>query len=163
MDEDGEFTAAIQNLTAQGIINGGDVRKLQLAGINSCNGLMMHTKENLTGITGLSEAKVEQIWEAAEQIVARAGALFPPQIDENAEKTRRNTAKRATMTTYLMHVGRINRLITALALNGIIIETTGERRIIRGATVTAGFKTRQWERELAASKKIVKNIEANGF
>ncbi|OIW06640.1 hypothetical protein TanjilG_04034, partial [Lupinus angustifolius] len=50
-------------------INAGDVRKLQDAGIYTCNGLMMHTKKNLTGIKGLSEAKVDKICEAAEKIV----------------------------------------------------------------------------------------------
>ncbi|KAL0699408.1 hypothetical protein Bca4012_055530 [Brassica carinata] len=53
---------------AQGI-NAGDVKKLQDAGIHTCNGLMMHTKKNLTGIKGLSEAKVDKICEAAEKIV----------------------------------------------------------------------------------------------
>ncbi|KAK7259671.1 hypothetical protein RIF29_25284 [Crotalaria pallida] len=37
-------------------INAGDVKKLQDAGIYTCNGLMMHTKKNLTGIKSLSEA-----------------------------------------------------------------------------------------------------------
>ncbi|WZY72956.1 hypothetical protein YC2023_005196 [Brassica napus] len=55
-------------LIAQGI-NAGDVKKLQDAGIHTCNGLMMHTKKNLTGIKGLSEAKVDKICEAAEKIV----------------------------------------------------------------------------------------------
>ncbi|KAH0903916.1 hypothetical protein HID58_043419, partial [Brassica napus] len=50
-------------------INAGDVKKLQDAGIHTCNGLMMHTKKNLTGIKGLSEAKVDKICEAAEKIV----------------------------------------------------------------------------------------------
>ncbi|RVW55857.1 Meiotic recombination protein DMC1-like [Vitis vinifera] len=50
-------------------INAGDVKKLQDAGIYTCNGLMMHTKKNLTGIKGLSEAKVDKICEAAEKIV----------------------------------------------------------------------------------------------
>lgn len=79
-------------------INAGDVKKLQDAGIYTCNGLMMHTKkvkwkfciqnfiilnfsylvnyfitifQNLTGIKGLSEAKVDKICEAAEKIVVR--------------------------------------------------------------------------------------------
>ncbi|KAH1036207.1 hypothetical protein GYH30_055932 [Glycine max] len=43
--------------------------KLQDAGIYTCNGLMMHTKKNLTGIKGLSEVKVDKICEAAEKIV----------------------------------------------------------------------------------------------
>ncbi|WJX62209.1 Meiotic recombination protein dmc1 [Trifolium repens] len=50
-------------------INAGDVKKLQDAGIFTCNGLMMHTKKNLTGIKGLSEAKVDKICEAAEKLV----------------------------------------------------------------------------------------------
>ncbi|PWZ21264.1 Meiotic recombination protein DMC1 [Zea mays] len=50
-------------------INAGDVRKLQDAGIYTCNGLMMHTKKNLTGIKGLSEAKVDKICEPAEKLL----------------------------------------------------------------------------------------------
>ncbi|KAK9137472.1 hypothetical protein Sjap_008066 [Stephania japonica] len=50
-------------------INAGDIKKLQDAGIYTCNGLMMHTKKSLTGIKGLSEAKVDKICEAAEKIV----------------------------------------------------------------------------------------------
>ncbi|KAL6189453.1 hypothetical protein ACLB2K_040842 [Fragaria x ananassa] len=66
-DEDDLFET-IDKLIAQGI-NAGDVKKLQDAGIYTCNGLMMHTKKNLTGIKGLSEAKVDKICEAAEKIV----------------------------------------------------------------------------------------------
>ncbi|KAH9618013.1 hypothetical protein KSS87_003235, partial [Heliosperma pusillum] len=46
-----------------------DVKKLQDAGIYTCNGLLMHTKKSLTGIKGLSEAKVDKICEAVEKIV----------------------------------------------------------------------------------------------
>ncbi|RWW30189.1 hypothetical protein GW17_00005246 [Ensete ventricosum] len=69
---------------AQGI-NAGDIKKLQDAGIYTCNGLMMHTKkvcspvrasfdlsQSLTGIKGLSEAKVDKICEAAEKLVVRS-------------------------------------------------------------------------------------------
>lgn len=85
-------------MIAQGI-NAGDVKKLQDAGIYTCNGLMMHTKkviqisdkiirviltfqcvsdlllsifQHLTGIKGLSETKVDKICEAAEKIVVSA-------------------------------------------------------------------------------------------
>ncbi|KAL0899302.1 hypothetical protein Bca101_083263 [Brassica carinata] len=68
MDEDDDLFEAIDKLIAQGI-NAGDVKKLQDACIHTCNGLMMHTKKNLTGIKGLSEAKVDKICEAAEKIV----------------------------------------------------------------------------------------------
>ncbi|KAE9589036.1 Meiotic recombination protein DMC1 [Lupinus albus] len=68
IDDDEDLFQAIDKLIAQGI-NAGDVRKLQDAGIYTCNGLMMHTKKNLTGIKGLSEAKVDKICEAAEKIV----------------------------------------------------------------------------------------------
>ncbi|KAL1206739.1 Meiotic recombination-like protein [Cardamine amara subsp. amara] len=68
IDEDDELFEAIDKLIAQGI-NAGDVKKLQEAGIHTCNGLMMHTKKNLTGIKGLSEAKVDKICEAAEKVV----------------------------------------------------------------------------------------------
>ncbi|XP_060215789.1 meiotic recombination protein DMC1 homolog, partial [Lycium barbarum] len=50
-------------------INVGDVKKLQDAGIYTCNGLMMHCDKKLTRIKGLSEAKVDNICEAAEKIV----------------------------------------------------------------------------------------------
>ncbi|KAJ0933874.1 putative ATP diphosphatase [Helianthus annuus] len=61
----------MMEVTSHGI-NAGDVKKLQDAGIYTCNGLMMHTKKNLTGIKGLSEAKVDKICEAAEKIVRKA-------------------------------------------------------------------------------------------
>ncbi|XP_076891621.1 meiotic recombination protein DMC1 homolog [Bidens hawaiensis] len=66
IDED--LFEANDKLTSHGI-NAGDVKKLQDAGIYTCNGLMMHTKKNLTGIKGLSEAKVDKICEAAEKLV----------------------------------------------------------------------------------------------
>ncbi|KAL3748958.1 hypothetical protein ACJRO7_010103 [Eucalyptus globulus] len=59
-----------QTFISQGI-NAGDVKKLQDAGIYTCNGLMMHTKKHLTGIKGLSEAKVDKICVAAEKIVRK--------------------------------------------------------------------------------------------
>ncbi|KAL8105052.1 hypothetical protein AgCh_029004 [Apium graveolens] len=68
IDDEEELFEMIDKLTNHGI-NAGDVRKLQDAGIYTCNGLMMHTKKNLTGIKGLSEAKVDKICEAAEKIV----------------------------------------------------------------------------------------------
>ncbi|XP_004496658.1 meiotic recombination protein DMC1 homolog [Cicer arietinum] len=68
MDEENDLFEAIDKLISQGI-NAGDVKKLQDAGIFTCNGLMMHTKKNLTGIKGLSEAKVDKICEAAEKLV----------------------------------------------------------------------------------------------
>ncbi|XP_024036884.1 meiotic recombination protein DMC1 homolog isoform X3 [Citrus clementina] len=68
IDDEEDLFEAIDKLISQGI-NAGDVKKLQDAGIYTCNGLMMHTKKHLTGIKGLSEAKVEKICEAAEKIV----------------------------------------------------------------------------------------------
>ncbi|XP_022760185.1 meiotic recombination protein DMC1 homolog isoform X2 [Durio zibethinus] len=68
IDDEEYLFEAIDKLISAGI-NAGDVKKLQDAGIYTCNGLMMHTKKNLTGIRGLSEAKVDKICEAAEKIV----------------------------------------------------------------------------------------------
>nr|XP_025620236.1 meiotic recombination protein DMC1 homolog [Arachis hypogaea] len=68
VEDDDDLFEAIDKLISQGI-NAGDVKKLQDAGIYTCNGLMMHTKKNLTGIKGLSEAKVDKICEAAEKLV----------------------------------------------------------------------------------------------
>ncbi|KAK4478129.1 hypothetical protein RD792_017408 [Penstemon davidsonii] len=68
IDDEEDLFEAIDKLTSHGI-NAGDVKKLQDAGIYTCNGLMMHTKKSLTGIKGLSEAKVEKICEAVEKIV----------------------------------------------------------------------------------------------
>ncbi|KAK4357158.1 hypothetical protein RND71_022768 [Anisodus tanguticus] len=68
IDDEEDLFEAIDKLISHGI-NAGDVKKLQDAGIYTCNGLMMHTKKNLTGIKGLSEAKVDKICEAAEKIV----------------------------------------------------------------------------------------------
>ncbi|KAK3042223.1 hypothetical protein RJ639_001343 [Escallonia herrerae] len=68
IDDEDDLFEAIDKLTSYGI-NAGDVKKLQDAGIYTCNGLMMHTKKSLTGIKGLSEAKVDKICEAAEKIV----------------------------------------------------------------------------------------------
>ncbi|KAF8037784.1 hypothetical protein BT93_B0585 [Corymbia citriodora subsp. variegata] len=59
---------AMVSFISQGI-NAGDVKKLQDAGICTCNGLLMGTEEDLTGIKGLSEARVDKILEAAEKIV----------------------------------------------------------------------------------------------
>ncbi|GFS37194.1 DNA repair (Rad51) family protein [Actinidia rufa] len=78
-DEDDLFEA-IDKLISHGI-NAGDVKKLQDAGIYTCNGLMMHTKKSLTGIKGLSEAKVDKICEAAEKIVFLN--FFPSNLSQN--------------------------------------------------------------------------------
>ncbi|KAK1309854.1 hypothetical protein QJS10_CPA08g00271 [Acorus calamus] len=67
-DEEEDCFEAIDKLISQGI-NAGDIKKLQDAGIYTCNGLMMHTKKSLIGIKGLSEAKVDKICEAAEKLV----------------------------------------------------------------------------------------------
>ncbi|XVF66603.1 hypothetical protein PTKIN_Ptkin10aG0050700 [Pterospermum kingtungense] len=56
IDHEEDLLEAIDKLISAGI-NAGDVKKLQDAGIYTCNGLMMHTKKHLTGIKGLSEAK----------------------------------------------------------------------------------------------------------
>ncbi|KAL2922687.1 Meiotic recombination protein DMC1-like protein [Bienertia sinuspersici] len=68
IEDEEDLFEAIDKLISHGI-NAGDVKKLQDAGIYTCNGLMMQTKKNLTGIKGLSEAKVDKICEAAEKIV----------------------------------------------------------------------------------------------
>ncbi|KAM0839134.1 hypothetical protein ACQ4PT_060509 [Festuca glaucescens] len=70
VDEEEECFESIDKLISQGI-NAGDVKKLQDAGIYTCNGLMMHTKKSLTGIKGLSEAKVDKICEAAEKLLSQ--------------------------------------------------------------------------------------------
>ncbi|MCO5600289.1 hypothetical protein L7F22_054399 [Adiantum nelumboides] len=66
--EDEDSFELIEKLTAQGI-NAGDIKKLQDAGIYTCNGLLMQTKKTLTAIKGLSEAKVDKIVEATEKLV----------------------------------------------------------------------------------------------
>ncbi|CAL5392750.1 unnamed protein product [Camellia sinensis] len=71
IEDEEDLFEAIDKLIAHGI-NAGDVKKLQDAGIYTCNGLMMHTKKNLTGIKGLSEAKVDKICEAVEKIVRKS-------------------------------------------------------------------------------------------
>ncbi|XP_068650500.1 meiotic recombination protein DMC1 homolog [Aristolochia californica] len=68
LEEEEDVFESIDRLISQGI-NAGDIKKLQDAGIFTCNGLMMHTKKNLTSIKGLSEAKVDKICEATEKIV----------------------------------------------------------------------------------------------
>ncbi|CAL4911653.1 unnamed protein product [Urochloa decumbens] len=70
VEEEEECFESIDKLISQGI-NAGDVKKLQDAGIYTCNGLMMHTKKSLTGIKGLSEAKVDKICEAAEKLLSQ--------------------------------------------------------------------------------------------
>uniref|UniRef100_A0A0D3HI66 RecA family profile 1 domain-containing protein n=1 Tax=Oryza barthii TaxID=65489 RepID=A0A0D3HI66_9ORYZ len=70
IEEEEECFESIDKLISQGI-NSGDVKKLQDAGIYTCNGLMMHTKKSLTGIKGLSEAKVDKICEAAEKLLSQ--------------------------------------------------------------------------------------------
>ncbi|KAH7298259.1 hypothetical protein KP509_25G033900 [Ceratopteris richardii] len=66
--EEEDSIELIEKLTAQGI-NAGDIKKLQDAGIYTCNGLLMHTKKTLTAIKGLSEAKVDKIVEATEKLI----------------------------------------------------------------------------------------------
>ncbi|XP_061993906.1 meiotic recombination protein DMC1 homolog [Rosa rugosa] len=44
IDDEDDLFEVIDKLIAQGI-NAGDVKKLQDAGIYTCNGLMMHTKK----------------------------------------------------------------------------------------------------------------------
>ncbi|XP_074307212.1 uncharacterized protein LOC141642332 [Silene latifolia] len=68
LEDDEDLFKTIDKLITHGI-NAGDVKKLQDAGIYTCNGLLMHTKKSLTGIKGLSEAKVDKICEAVEKIV----------------------------------------------------------------------------------------------
>ncbi|KAG9160058.1 hypothetical protein Leryth_005791 [Lithospermum erythrorhizon] len=46
VDEEEDMFEAIDKLIAHGI-NAGDVKKLQDAGIHTCNGLMMHTKKHM--------------------------------------------------------------------------------------------------------------------
>ncbi|XP_020105227.1 meiotic recombination protein DMC1 homolog isoform X2 [Ananas comosus] len=70
-EEEEDCFESIDKLISQGI-NAGDIKKLQDAGIYTCNGLMMHTKKSLTGIKGLSEAKVDKICEAAEKLVRKS-------------------------------------------------------------------------------------------
>ncbi|KAG6482974.1 hypothetical protein ZIOFF_059614 [Zingiber officinale] len=67
-EDEEEIFELIYKLILQGI-NEGDIKKLQDSGIYTCNGLMMHTKKNLTGIKGLFETKVDKICEAAEKLV----------------------------------------------------------------------------------------------
>jgi meiotic recombination protein DMC1 len=52
-DEDEDLFEMIDKLIAQGI-NAGDVKKLQEAGIHTCNGLMMHTKKVLTSLSSFA-------------------------------------------------------------------------------------------------------------
>ncbi|XP_074307213.1 meiotic recombination protein DMC1 homolog isoform X1 [Silene latifolia] len=68
LEDEEDLFETIDKLITHGI-NAGDVKKLQDAGIYTCNGLLMHTKKSLTGIKGLSEAKVDKICEAVEKIV----------------------------------------------------------------------------------------------
>ncbi|CAD6251279.1 unnamed protein product [Miscanthus lutarioriparius] len=75
VEDEEECFESIDKLISQGI-NAGDVKKLQDAGIYTCNGLMMHTKKNLTGIKGLSEAKVDKICEAAEKLLSDPLSCF---------------------------------------------------------------------------------------
>ncbi|KAI3862289.1 hypothetical protein MKX03_037154, partial [Papaver bracteatum] len=53
---------AIDKLIAQGI-NAGDIKKLQDAGLHNWNQFMMRTKKDFTGVKGLSEEKVEKIFD----------------------------------------------------------------------------------------------------
>ncbi|KAL6508116.1 Meiotic recombination protein dmc1 [Orobanche hederae] len=57
-----------RSLTSHGI-NAEDVKKLHDAGIYTCSDLIMHTKKSLTGIEGLSEAKVDKFCEVVEKTV----------------------------------------------------------------------------------------------
>ncbi|TKV99209.1 hypothetical protein SEVIR_8G029350v4 [Setaria viridis] len=54
VDEEEECLESVDKLISQGI-NAGDVKKLQDAGIYTCNGLTMHTKKVTSG--GIMDAK----------------------------------------------------------------------------------------------------------
>ncbi|KAG2568160.1 hypothetical protein PVAP13_7NG295924 [Panicum virgatum] len=75
VDEEEECFESIDKLISQGI-NAGDVKKLQDAGIYTCklqwpNDACQEGSESLTGIKGLSEAKVDKICEAAEKLLSQ--------------------------------------------------------------------------------------------
>ncbi|BBN19793.1 meiotic recombination protein DMC1 [Marchantia polymorpha subsp. ruderalis] len=69
VEEEEDSFESIEKLTALGV-NAGDIKKLQDAGIYTCNGLIMHTRKSLTSIKGLSENKIEKILEAADKLVS---------------------------------------------------------------------------------------------
>uniref|UniRef100_A0A0E0MJK1 RecA family profile 1 domain-containing protein n=1 Tax=Oryza punctata TaxID=4537 RepID=A0A0E0MJK1_ORYPU len=69
-----ECFESIDKLISQGI-NSGDVKKLQDAGIYTCNGLMMHTKKSLTGIKGLSEAKSQGFITGSDLLIKRKSVV----------------------------------------------------------------------------------------
>ncbi|XP_026447756.1 meiotic recombination protein DMC1 homolog isoform X2 [Papaver somniferum] len=71
MEDEGCSFEAIEKLIAQGI-NAGDIKKLQDAGLCNWNQFMMRAKKDFTGVKGLSEDKVDKIFdsvcEAAEKL-----------------------------------------------------------------------------------------------
>eukprot|EP00850_Spirogloea_muscicola_P010868 SM000065S20217 [mRNA] locus=s65:329172:331881:- [translate_table: standard] len=97
-DEEEDCFEPIDKLTAHGI-NAGDVKKLQEAGIFTCNGLMMRTKKALCNIKGLSEAKVDKILEASEKLVVSSSLPYisiGPQICFNGPVQRKAVVKITT-------------------------------------------------------------------
>ena len=52
-----------------------DVKKLKDEGIFTCNAITMTTRKVLTGVKGLSDAKVDKILEAAQKLLPASGFL----------------------------------------------------------------------------------------
>jgi meiotic recombination protein DMC1 len=68
MDEDEPIPFnEIDQLTNHGI-NGGDIIKLKAAGLCTVLSCLMVTKKEMLNIRGITEAKVEKIFEAANKI-----------------------------------------------------------------------------------------------
>eukprot|EP00727_Mastigamoeba_balamuthi_P011266 m51a1_g6762 Meiotic recombination protein DMC1 putative (340) ;mRNA; r:95797-97108 len=65
-DEDVEASSftVVEKLQEIGI-NAGDIAKLKAAGIHTVESILMHTRKDIAAVKGMSEAKVEKLFEAA--------------------------------------------------------------------------------------------------
>nr|GFA23308.1 meiotic recombination protein DMC1 homolog isoform X2 [Tanacetum cinerariifolium] len=70
--EDPKEAHPITRLIALGL-NDESVKKLQSAGISTCNLFVKHPKEAVTVITGLADDKASEILEAAKKLVKTSG------------------------------------------------------------------------------------------
>jgi len=72
-EEPKQFFTEIDRLISMGI-NQADINKLKGAGLCTILGILMTTRKEITSIKGLSDAKVDKIYEAAMKI-EQAGFL----------------------------------------------------------------------------------------
>jgi meiotic recombination protein DMC1 len=90
----------IDQLQAHGI-NASDISKLKSAGLCTCLGVIMTTRKELLSIKGISEGKVDKIFEAASKIES-ATYMTARQLSEKRMATFRLSTGSDTLDNMLM-------------------------------------------------------------